>query len=667
MNKQPFLFMTVFILSVFMVQSYTTSDLLNYYSFDNANTTVIQDNRGVNNLTASGTIGNTTFDNGLIGKAINETTGGNVPIYRTNLSQSLHNKSFTINYWYYQYGPTNNQIYISLRNDSGYNGVNSVPDETFIKELSSTISVRNGFGTYLAVTAPSSGTWHMITYIHNDTDKSDTLYIDAVYKNINTTHTFNKTTVAFTIGNFGGSMMDELSIWNKTLSPSDILTLYNNGSGLSFNSTVSPLYTGDVFDVELSTTNALVNPQGIPYVYPSIDGSETIIGTFYITTYNDSTPYYGNDCNYTTTITGQDLFNYDNATLNGWISTGINYYTSTFNALMGRALYLNASGVSTAHKTYTSATRDTEASMIIRLYQTTGVLGNRTPELIVSYQDVLQRDVIPLHLVFQDSSNSSLRKLCISSYNQNTSIETQQFCKPYQMNADDYINLTVYWSSSTKTYSIKADYYSDIDESYRTDSIGQFNPTSTDITNVALNSVNSAYDSMIDSIVIRTIDDGYPTLTLQSTTNTSTAYYFTDTCDYSVIGCYTARFWYRSESIQAYNNYEDFVVCSAVSQSVAEQVSNLDEDSLTGEGLTQGTKYLYVLGTLALTAVFCIVAGYKTQSPRLGMIMAVIFMVIELVFFTVFLWIPVWVLVLMIILAVAGTLLGFVKLQPTGG
>lgn len=98
-------------------------------------------------------------------------------------------------------------------------------------------------------TLAADGQWHMITITHDHNLASDNmkLYVDGVFvssatKTAITPINSNHDEVG-TIGNFAGASadaffaydgnLDEFSIWNRILNPTEITNLYNSGNGLS--------------------------------------------------------------------------------------------------------------------------------------------------------------------------------------------------------------------------------------------------------------------------------------------------------------------------------------------------------------------------------------------------------------------------------------------------
>ncbi|MEK7133852.1 MAG: LamG domain-containing protein [Patescibacteria group bacterium] len=109
-----------------------------------------------------------------------------------------------------------------------------------ISRISSTLRSFFGAGNQAAngTTTLATSTWYMATFTWNTAGK--TLYLNGMPEASNTnaeTMTAGETTLY--IGNdkfneYFDGMLDECGIWNRVLSPSEITTLYNSGSGLQY-------------------------------------------------------------------------------------------------------------------------------------------------------------------------------------------------------------------------------------------------------------------------------------------------------------------------------------------------------------------------------------------------------------------------------------------------
>jgi len=144
-------------------------------------------------------------------------------------------KNFTIGFW-------------SKVNDSGYLIISwkSLPSRGINLELSSGFLILNGYGASPSVTwwQHPVGTWDdsyiMLTY-NASTQKAE-LWFDGVKVIEDFSFTFDAPTgLPLQIGgyNIGPStildgVIDELAIWNRTLTDAEALQMYNDGAGLQY-------------------------------------------------------------------------------------------------------------------------------------------------------------------------------------------------------------------------------------------------------------------------------------------------------------------------------------------------------------------------------------------------------------------------------------------------
>jgi len=124
----------------------------------------------------------------------------------------------------------------------------------------------------------ADGQWHMIsvTHDHDRDDENMKLYVDGVFKEFATKNPIspinsNHDEVG-TIGTCEGlpynGFLDEFSIWNRILNPSEILDLYNNGAGLSFIDN-NQVIGGEIIPIE-NTSLILAGAQSFSWMIPVV-------------------------------------------------------------------------------------------------------------------------------------------------------------------------------------------------------------------------------------------------------------------------------------------------------------------------------------------------------------------------------------------------------------
>ncbi len=133
-------------------------------------------------------------------------------------------------------------------------------------------------------TLSADGQWHMITvtHDHNLATNNMIIYLDGAFvtawtKSSTPPVATNHHEVA-TIGSYAGSgvssffafngNLDEFSIWNRVLNPSEILDLYNNGDGLSFIDN-NQVIGGEIIPIQ-TTSLLLASAQTFSWMIPVV-------------------------------------------------------------------------------------------------------------------------------------------------------------------------------------------------------------------------------------------------------------------------------------------------------------------------------------------------------------------------------------------------------------
>jgi len=128
---------------------------------------------------------------------------------------------------------------------------------------------------------PVDGNWHMVTVNYDHTLPTDNLkfYHDGVFTAATTKDgaapSMNNAAVAMELAGYGNFLpysgnLDEMSIWNRVLSPSEITDLYNNGAGLTFIDDISSPNIpvgGEIIPIE-TTTLLLAGIQSFSWMIP---------------------------------------------------------------------------------------------------------------------------------------------------------------------------------------------------------------------------------------------------------------------------------------------------------------------------------------------------------------------------------------------------------------
>ena len=219
-----------------------TTGLRGYYSFDDASGTNVKENvTAVYNLTISGS---PTWIGGILGGGLNFSNG----IYQDNASVAnayyVNNSDFSISVWYNMYRPASAEVIGALFSARG-----STPNFNFglIAHPApyNVLSWKNTPDDTLYTSPVFDNTWHHLVITRVNASGNYTFYYDGL---INGTLSNNDTELphnnfwvggTYQDGAAGGifGTIDELGIWNRTLTNQDVLVLYNSGIGCAYGDT----------------------------------------------------------------------------------------------------------------------------------------------------------------------------------------------------------------------------------------------------------------------------------------------------------------------------------------------------------------------------------------------------------------------------------------------
>ena len=266
-------------------------------------------------------------------------------------------KNFTIAIW-----ANTSQLVNTARLMSHLNGNNGFQ----LYQVSSNwkFSIGNGTNSYTLQSAiGSANVWNWLVGVYNGTDAS--LYVNGFIKaSTGVTNFTNDPTTNLTIGSQGGGgyawngSIDEAIVWNRSLSPSEIATIYNN-----YNGCLSPVSSNEqIVGGYISLCNGVyqLNSSGNGYTFggmqvsisnTTIYGNGSIIngnGTgagFLAKNLNNVTIFNITFNNYSRTIYPQNgsYFNISNVTVTNSLGIGI-YLVGITNSTINNNAIFNASG-----------------------------------------------------------------------------------------------------------------------------------------------------------------------------------------------------------------------------------------------------------------------------------------------------------------------------------
>jgi hypothetical protein len=234
--------------------------IVSYWKLDEPSIGVVTDSIGYWSGYPSG--GLTVNQAGILGNAYKFTnsTLDYVLMNNSNQSNLKISGNMTMNVWV-KFGvlPTINQVIAgkTATNNGHLNYQIFINSSGWIRGVSSTTTVAGGLGTcnndfYVNSNgAVSTGAWHMATYQYNSATQNLSLWIDGVSTSNTSIASYpylcvNWTAAGlerdFTIGasrlasvtQYLNGTVDEVGVWNRTLTGAEIIELYNGGAGITY-------------------------------------------------------------------------------------------------------------------------------------------------------------------------------------------------------------------------------------------------------------------------------------------------------------------------------------------------------------------------------------------------------------------------------------------------
>jgi hypothetical protein len=238
-----------------------SDNLVAYYKLDETSGTTAYDALGNYNGTNNGA---TVNQSGKIGKAYSfDGTNDYVQIGDADLFD-INNNNFSINLWINPSSWTGTMGIVSKSVDIG----SSKGWVLYRDSVSNKLEFRLNDGSMKKATftssSISSGSWKMISIVYSDTNGNVILYEDGSYvQTVSISAGDCRTTADITLG-FADSwnayfpgLIDEVGMWNRALSSTEVGELYNSGYGLTYpfnpNATIYPA------TLALSTTEQTTN------------------------------------------------------------------------------------------------------------------------------------------------------------------------------------------------------------------------------------------------------------------------------------------------------------------------------------------------------------------------------------------------------------------------
>ena len=204
--------------------------LHSYYAFEEESAGTIVDELGNYNLTNTGSVSNVT---GKINYGYDFTIANTDYFSRTALSAMNDDDNWAINLWIAPDDETTRQVVLSNSDGTDNFALQFLSGELTMKQAP-TFAITGG--TY----TPTLGNWAMITLIHHS-NTTMLLYVNGVSVTGGSQDVSTRAHTNFGVGinneltsyPYNGDM-DELGVWNRTLTASEIAQLYNSGTGITY-------------------------------------------------------------------------------------------------------------------------------------------------------------------------------------------------------------------------------------------------------------------------------------------------------------------------------------------------------------------------------------------------------------------------------------------------
>ena len=290
MNKKILL---TFILGMFLlssmgiVQSSLDDEVVSYYTLDSITGNAI-DSLGINDLTETGTVASRT---GKLNGARGAYSSSNYFLNSASSFSVDEDTDFSYSFWIYRTGSissvetafsaggsTAGDFYVDSRfnsnNKLNFNSLKSGGSVIFTLSTASDVPIN---------------TWTLYTFTYDADTTNATIYTNGVF-DASSIGTKQATTPANDIGigrrvgfadrEMGDAYMDEVGYWNKTLTPDEIISIYNSGYGQQY-----------PFIGAILNPNVTINSPADDYIYYKTDytnmtfnvtstGGYNISGTF---------------------------------------------------------------------------------------------------------------------------------------------------------------------------------------------------------------------------------------------------------------------------------------------------------------------------------------------------------------------------------------------------
>jgi hypothetical protein len=213
-----------------------TDSITSYWKFEGN----VNDSVASNNLTDTGT-SDTASGRILRGRSLVNTN-----VAKVNLTPAAE---FTVNIWVYRTDNTNNKHFFGWGNGPGGDYITSDYETSFSGYI---LKIAHAGESSINSSAVSANAWHMVTITRTGTTYE--FFIDGVSQGTQTKASVAITTnfgIGYTVDTVGTNTMicvvDEMGLWARQLTGTEITQLYNGGAGLTYPFTSSSNSSNAIF------------------------------------------------------------------------------------------------------------------------------------------------------------------------------------------------------------------------------------------------------------------------------------------------------------------------------------------------------------------------------------------------------------------------------------
>lgn len=698
----------IFLITICSISAYSTGDIKAYYSLEDTILSSLIDDTG--NYDMDGTGQNYFSTNGKINNAIshNGTISGSVQ-YNTTIF-NIYNNSFSINFWVRHNSSTGVDYILSIKNDTGtsYFNIRFGINKIIIGTKGSTTGTQEVNFPYT-----DSQDFNMITVTYNADANSMIAYLNGELQSYNTSvNSLRTNSNKLYLGIPYYDVIDELSIFDISLTAYEIAQLYAEGNGMSYNETIGNTNATNIkgcIDANTYCTNILYNIIDGEYHYFCNSQAES----------NFCSGGCSNDICDTTGISecaiiGEtkclDTTNYakcSDSNYDGYLDFGeqhscsLGTYCVDFFHLAD-CLNVSQSGV---HDKYSlivtpyaisddntkyildTGTKTINVKTIYSIHQqqfyTTGTTYisrtcNYAETSLYSYGYITINASTDFNMYSATNQNTMIKMSITPNLyaNGTISIISQSSANmgiiKYQRNATAK-SLCIYDNADTEIYCdydyTGPDTLKSLDMEYTYDfTSGTYTIKMTFIRTYSQTKIiypqtfigNDIYrinidsnDTILNSLIVVNI----PVFNQFATTQNNTL--LISPCLYTSSGVTTVRTYGNNNGMPDYSIYADYDVNInnlGMTENELEASGGTDE-FMSGQGLSKGTKYLIVLFTVLVIIVGFTALGFAMQMIQASFIIGSIISVFALIIFTIFGWISWIVIVMMLIIGIAVSIL----------